>query len=377
MVDDECGVQISAPERFSLAGLNELVQELAAKYRVFVPMDRDGYIEFREYEPGANIAWDFQNSTKSPKSVIFPQTEEMFKYSYGKEAEDFNISGPALPDKPVAIVGIRPCDVHAFTKVDHNFKGDFIDPYYIARRKNTSLIGLACNDPCFNCFCTSMGGGPHSRDCMDAMIINAGDNYIFEILSMKGKELSDGVKELLTDAPEGIGSQLDDLQNAAEEKIVRKIDLNELDLSGVDIFEDPVWEGIAERCIGCGICVFVCPTCRCFDVQEEVTSKHGRRLRIWDTCQYPEYTVHGSGYNPRPARTHRVRNRLMCRLKYTVDKFGVHYCTGCGRCTASCPVNIDIFENFELIRERIRSKKGEKDRAETCAPGTRSSEVKN
>jgi Fe-S-cluster-containing hydrogenase component 2 len=367
---------ISAPERFKTGDLDTLVTELAENYRVFVPVEMEDYIEFRLFEPGIKIAWDFQNSTKSPKDIIFPQTEEMFSYTFGKEESDFKIEVPKDDEAKVIIFGIRPCDVHALTKVDHNFKGEFLDNYYLARRENTVLIGLACSDPCYNCFCTSMGGGPHSHECMDTLIIQTPETNIIEIHSESGKIIFNGVSDLMESPPENIEEELSELKKKAEEKIKRSIDIDDLDFELIEMFDEELWEEIAERCIACGICVFLCPTCRCFDIQDEAGTKHGRRIRTWDTCQFPEYTVHASGYNPRPARLHRVRNRILCRLKYTKDKFGVGYCTGCGRCITYCPVNIDIFENFENVLERLKVKKGEKEGNEACAD-EKSAEVKN
>ena len=123
---------------------------------------------------------------------------------------------------------------------------------------------------------------------------------------------------------------------APEEKLKTK-DLMEL-------YNASFWEAIAERCINCGTCTFLCPTCYCFDIQDETLHGDGRRIRCQDSCMFPLFTLHASGHNPRGQKVQRVRNRFMHKLKYFPDRFGPLSCVGCGRCVRDCPVNIDIRE---------------------------------
>jgi ferredoxin len=117
------------------------------------------------------------------------------------------------------------------------------------------------------------------------------------------------------------------------------------------MFEHPIWYESARKCIGCGTCTYLCPTCHCFDMQDESTLSKGARIRVWDSCMYPEYTHHASGHNPRPARMNRVRNRVYHKFNYfpkNAEEFG---CTGCGRCIEYCSANIDIIEIINKIGE--------------------------
>ena len=111
----------------------------------------------------------------------------------------------------------------------------------------------------------------------------------------------------------------------------------------LDLHSAPFWDDLAFTCINCGTCTFVCPTCWCFDIQDEAKGKSAARFRNWDTCMSPLFTMHGSGHNPRGEKTQRVRQRFMHKLKYFVDKYEQGtMCVGCGRCVEKCPVNIDI-----------------------------------
>jgi len=130
----------------------------------------------------------------------------------------------------------------------------------------------------------------------------------------------------------------------AEEKIASFVSTDQLkNKSTTRLYDATFWDDIAFACINCGTCTYVCPTCWCFDIQDEVSKNSGLRMRNWDSCMYPLFTIHGTGYNPRNTKVQRVRQRFMHKLKYYVDRYndGIQ-CVGCGRCIRLCPVNIDI-----------------------------------
>ena len=129
-----------------------------------------------------------------------------------------------------------------------------------------------------------------------------------------------------------------------------------MDLDGIvlkldKMFDHELWHNTAMKCIGCGICTYLCPTCHCFDMQDESTLDEGARIRVWDSCMYPEYTHHASGHNPRPARMNRVRNRVYHKFSYFPKNSNVTACTGCGRCIGYCPANIDIIDVIAKVGE--------------------------
>ena len=115
-------------------------------------------------------------------------------------------------------------------------------------------------------------------------------------------------------------------------------------------FDNPLWETIHEKCLGCGVCTFLCPTCHCFDILDEGDSTQGERIRIWDSCMFPLFTLHASGANPRPGGKERMRQRVMHKFSYFLDNHEQPSCTGCGRCIRFCPVNLDIREVLGAIQ---------------------------
>ena len=120
-----------------------------------------------------------------------------------------------------------------------------------------------------------------------------------------------------------------------------------------ELWDSPLWKKVSDACLGCGA-YFLCPTCHCFDIQDEMEGFEGRRCRVWDSCMFKEYTLHTSGHNPRPTRRERTRNRVNHKYSYFVKNFGTIACVGCGRCINNCPVNIDILDILsQVVKEAI------------------------
>lgn len=136
---------------------------------------------------------------------------------------------------------------------------------------------------------------------------------------------------------------------AAVKQKVPALNLNGLKEKLRNGFDSPLWGTIAERCLGCGVCTYLCPTCHCFDISDKIKGERGRRMRSWDSCQYALFTMHASGHNPRPSKRERMRQRIMHKFLYAQDNFKETFCVGCGRCVRSCPVNLDIRENVALL----------------------------
>ena len=320
--------------------ISKFIDEILKKNKVFAPIKNDNTILFKKINKSSDINFDFYNSEVPPKALIFNQTETLFKFTPGTKAK---IEQVDMDEKKV-IFGIRPCDAKSIAILDHAFKGDYEDPYFLNRRKNTVLIGLSCNEPAINCFCTSFNDTPASSKYVDVLLTDIGDKYFVEVTSDKGSKLIDDSSKLFKPAKES------DLKNKkeVEKKAVDMISRNQKTEGIVEkldkIFENPFWKEVAFKCVGCGTCTYLCPTCHCFDIQDESTLTKGARVRVWDTCMNPEYTLQASGYNPRPTRTNRVRNRIYHKYNYYPKNFDVIACVGCGRCIDLCPVNIDIID---------------------------------
>jgi ferredoxin len=321
--------------------LGEVLKGLS-RFRLFAPSRSDEVVIFRRIEDPAEAYLEYGNSTVPPKKVVFPQTETLFRFVLGN---------PELREKSVeeegstVIFGLRPCDARAMAIVDNLFKWDYEDPYYLRRRELTTLVGLACNTPpSINCFCTSLQGDPFGEENLDVLLVDLGDGYLVKVLTEKGEGLVGTLESYLDEASEEAKKQAVEAAERARSGIKRGIDPGGIPEKLPSLWENEIWGKVSASCLGCGICTYLCPTCHCFDIQDELEAEEGRRCRMWDSCMFKEYTLHASGHNPRPTRKERTRNRINHKYSYFPSKFEVIACVGCGRCINLCPVNIDILD---------------------------------
>lgn len=324
----------------SKSDLSKFVDELIKKNKVFAPVTSKDTIIYKEIKKPSEMNLDFINSEIPPKALMFHQTETLFKFTPGTKGK---IESVDVDEKKV-VFGIRPCDAKSFFILDPVFSKDFEDPYFITRRKNTILVGLSCIKPGVNCFCTSFDDSPASSKSVDILLTDIGDKYYAEVISDEGKQVVKSSVKLFKSATEADDKQKKDAEKKAIETITRQQKTEGIVEKLDKIFEHRYWKDVAAKCVGCGTCTYLCPTCHCFDIQDESTLTKGARIRVWDTCMNPEYTLHASGFNPRPTRENRVRNRVYHKYNYYPKNFDVIACVGCGRCIDLCPVNIDIID---------------------------------
>ena len=316
--------------------LDDMLKQLNNSYRVLVPVDYSGLTQFAPYsqvEEGISQLYFGGNVTVSPKTAYLPQSEAMYKFrAQGKKLAIEEM--PAM-EKPQVLFGVRHCDTKAIQCLDKVFLDEkFEDPQYKDKRDNTVVFSLACNNPKPTCFCESMGvDRVHAEESVaDVQVYDLGDSFGFEAVSEKGrvcleqvKGLKDGETKLPEQKPQTI-----------------RFDASTLPEKLKGMFEHPIWEEYAFKCLNCGTCTYICPTCHCFDINNKIRGEVGLKLRTWDSCMFGEYTLMAGGHQPRPGKKERVRNRFLHKLQYFNEKHGMFLCIGCGRCVAKCPVNMDI-----------------------------------
>jgi ferredoxin len=317
------------------------------EYEICAPVQKGTTTLFETIKDFQNTSLDLNHQAKISKDAIFPQTEPLFTFERNGTPKETDLE----EKRDNIIFAIRPCDARSFSLLDPVFKGDFPDPYYLNRKNKAVLIGIACTEPFINCFCTSIEGNPFSKDGLDLLFTELNGSFYIEVITEKGKKITDKASTLLTPSSAEESKQKEKLKQASEGKIKRQIDLKGIPEKLTGIFEHPIWQQFAMKCIGCGICTYSCPTCYCFDMQDEITARKGRRVRIWDSCMFAEYTIHASGHNPRPTKSERLKNRIYHKFKFNVDNFTVFSCVGCGRCITLCPVNVDLIENLLAIKK--------------------------
>jgi len=349
--------------------LGSVIDILGGEYELHAPR-RDGKASaghvWRPVDHAGQLDFGFVNTDMSPKGFFFPQSECLLRFSTHDGQPP--IFRPEPAEKPkVLLLNVRPCDAKAMAVLDAIFSRDerSDDIYWRSRRERTILAGLACNAPCPTCFCLDANCGPHHEVGLDLLCTDLGDRLLLKALTDGGQALVQMLDQARDRMPDGKLAEPEpaDLERAQALKARAEAAMaattapnattaptlgrNNIDRREVlQLHELPYWERVAERCLNCGVCTYVCPTCHCFDIQDETHAfqgQEGRRVRNWDTCMSPLFTLHASGHNPRGDKAARVRQRFMHKFKYIPMKHGGEMgCVGCGRCTRQCPVNIDV-----------------------------------
>jgi len=365
--------------------LPAFLAHLAAGARVVAPQkDERGNVFFRPWAPGAEVELDILLAKQSAKEFVFKQTETYLKFGYAmegptgvaetmpdvhempvasEETEAGESSGngkvPAAVkarevlvveptnDAPAQVIfGLRPCDARGFVQMDNVFGGYggfYFDPYYNAKREVTTLLAVTCAVPRSTCFCKAVNGSPAGTEGVDALFTPVQGGFTVEPLTEKGAALLDFAG--FAEASGGQESEAATVKQDAEAMVDVPFNLEYLQEQLYANLEDEEgWARLADRCISCGTCTYVCPNCYCFSINDEVVEGKGERFRVWDNCFNPMYTLETSGHNPRDKKARRFRNRFAHKFSYYPEKYDSLLCSGCGRCIAGCPVRIDLRE---------------------------------
>ncbi len=324
------------PEFLAERGPRDLhfwLTRLRESRRLVAPVKEGDLVHFREIERVEDIASDYINTDMSPKEFFFPPTEVLFSM----EKKDGGLElVPARVERETVIFGLRPCDAKGILALDKPFLQEPADPLYREHRDKTTLVGVSCLKAGPECFCTSMGGGPDDPAGLDIMLTEVADGHLVQVLTDKGRALLPDSELSESSLPMPKPAEV---ARVPAEGVNQKLRAN---------FDDPYWGRLADRCLHCNMCSYVCPTCYCFDIRDYPNKGRSDRVRSWESCQSAGFTKIAGGHDPRANKGIRMRQRFAHKLLYFPEEFGVNHCVGCGRCVKSCPVNIDI---REIIRD--------------------------
>ncbi len=310
---------------------------------------------FGPLESANELRMDYDVTLLPPKKYFFPQRETLVTYNVGK---DFSAKSPS-ETKPMVLVGVHPYDIVALLHMDEIFSETKSDPYYFEKRKSSIIIGLNMVKMSKFCFAPYMGSATVEYG-YDLMLTDLGNRYAIAIGSEKGENLLDKYAKNVSDAlardTQLVGQKKRETMMMAQQKLDFPTELIP-EMLGKFYGESSFWERHAEKCLACGSCVLVCPTCYCFDVKDnpDLTLEHGERVRTWDGCLLEDFAKVASGENFRATRPTRYRHRYFKKGKYLYDRFGFISCVGCGRCSSNClpdianPVNLfnDMFHESQ------------------------------
>lgn len=307
---------------------------------IFAPKAKGKLALFDNVKAYDEITDDYIVTANSAKSVVFPRTEKLFSYHKSKEKTEItDAANSSFPE--VILWGTRPCDAAAFIPLTDTFNGDYKDIIFNNRRENVILLSFSCNKSDDYCFCTSVNSGPGNTSGSDVLFTKlSGGDYLAEVMTPKGQLLVNENIDLFETKPDEEGKD----QNLAV--VANRFNQKEIQAKLQNLFDNPVWDDKSRACLGCGSCAYVCPVCSCFDIQDEAHGNKGTRLRCWDSCGFGLFTLHTSGHNPRETQGARWRQRILHKFLYIPNKSKIAGCVGCGRCSRSCPADINILETL-------------------------------
>lgn len=310
--------------------------------------DDQGASRYRIRHANSELYFDFNVAADSWKRFLFPPRMKLFS------VEKKNGSIRFLPadhgEPPVAAIGVRACDIHALSILDRVFVGgSYADPTYVERRQKMFTLAVNCSKATPNCFCSSMKTGPRSSSGFDLALTELPTAFVIEVGSEAGSEaLRDSGWTATTAFDQGRANQV---MQQAERQVVRNMKTDDLPRLLFENLEHNRWKDVASRCMSCGNCTMVCPTCFCSTVTDtiDLTATKSDRIRIWDSCYSADFS-HVHGGNLRPTVRSRYRQWLTHKFASWQEQFGVFGCVGCGRCLTWCPAGIDLTEEVGAIR---------------------------
>jgi hypothetical protein len=297
---------------------------------------------FREVTSPAEIAFEALRTILPPKKYFFRQQETIISYSESGIEE-------VVPElTPQVLFGLHPCDLAGLGIMDKIYSHEPQDAHYMRRRNSTLLVGLSCM-PDKYCFCKAMGSdSPDSN--YDLFLTTIGEFYFVQTATTAGFNVINSDSQLFCAPDEDQKQAFKDFWIVRSKAFEANFESENLP-AVVDLeWNNKVWDDLGNRCLSCGNCTFVCPTCYCFDMVDiaSLHAERGERVREWDSCQLVGFAKVAGDYNFRPGPVDRLKFWYRHKLHGFEDPHGLPTCIGCGRCTVSCPSGIDDIVNVVL-----------------------------
>ena len=341
---------------------HRFVEALLKSEKVIGVQAKGDRFAFAPLESASDLHLDYDVTLQPPKILFQPPVETLLTFDAKGQYQ------PAYDNEPFVLVGVHPYDMIALNQMDKLFSEDNLDNHYMLRRNNATIIASDVVTPSKNVFASSMGTATVDKG-YDALLTDIGDSYVVHIATEKGEKLF-SIAQGMTDAAEDDLKKRDELQQLNKQRLNKhelKCKPSELPELLEDAYNHPVWEEKAQTCFSCGSCNQVCPTCYCFNVQDNVNwdLKSGKRQRAWDGCLLDGFTKVAGDHEFRKNRADRFRHRLYRKAKYVPAKIGGEIaCVGCGRCIGACLPDIanPVAIYNRILEDKVKDKQKEQRR---------------
>lgn len=348
-------------ERGSLDGLLSAISRRG--FRLIGPRVRDGMICYEPISSSADLPVGWTDVQGAGEYRLKRRDDDaMFGYNVGPQSWKRYLFPPSerlrpeVTAEPLAFIGVRACELRAIEIQDKVFlSGAHPDPSYAARRSGVFIVAVNCGQSAATCFCVSMESGPRVSSGYDLALTELPGRFVAEAGSARGSEILAEVPGARPATREDLTASDAVVEHAASTQVRAMPGGPDLRDLLYDNLEHPRWDEVADRCLSCGNCTMVCPTCFCFSVTDglsELADGTGERTRSWDSC----FTLGHSYQHGGPVRGSvkaRYRQWATHKLATWHDQFGTSGCVGCGRCIAWCPAGIDITEEMDAISSNV------------------------
>lgn len=327
--------------------LDLFVSVLPAFGELHAPIERRGVIVFDRPQRWSDVKMDYKRTVLPPKKYVLPPREAMFAFSGDGGYQDL-LSEAA---RPLVLFGVHAYDIFGLNILDRVFaQGRYQDPYYITRRRNLVVIGVDF-EPDEHHFAASMDADFVDHG-FDLFLSDLGDDYLVLVGTSRGDDIVTKSGCLMREPSEADFAEYKRRSALRRASYSIQVDLGDLPQILEMEYHSRLWEELGRRCLSCGACSLVCPTCYCYDVRDEVElgDRKGRRVRSWDSCLYRTHALVAGGENFRKARSSRIKFRYYHKQRGFVAEYGRPSCVGCGRCIVTCPAGIDIVKVIQAIR---------------------------
>ncbi len=326
--------------------LPAFIDHLKGQGTVFAPHKKgDTSFSFNNVEDPNAVILDYNRTLNSIKKYFLPPREQLLFF----KKEDNSFQKGTIEEEKKIFLGVHSYDMKAVLKLDYNFTQGNPEENYLLHRKNSTFIGVSFIPDEFH-FSQSVGIPVHDTEGFDVYLEQNMDGYTVKIITNKGEKLIGGFNDF--------SKAKDTPSNHAQFQNKLKYNYNRLPEVFEHSWNAEVWEEVAKRCVGCGTCNLVCPTCYCFDVEDnfDLSLQSGTRDRSWDGCMLNSFAAVAGGENFRETLAERQRHRIHRKFKYISDITGEPWCVGCGRCTAYCTAGISIVEIVNQLCDEYEQK---------------------